>query len=86
MAIMDGLAGVVREGGIVVLVCVNCKIVPSQGCGVRDGRVVQVLMCPRCAHLIGEWASVEERDAELAAFAQNVPLTTYYESDLASED
>ena len=50
------------------------------------GRLVHVLMCPRCAHLIGEWATIEERDAELKAFAKAVPMTTYYESDLASVD
>lgn len=83
---IDGLAGVKRENGIVALVCVNCKILPSPGCGIKDDRIVQLLMCPRCAHLIGEWPSVEERDAELKAFATNAPLTTYFESDLASED
>ena len=83
---IDGLAGVKRENGIVALVCVNCKILPNPGCGVKDGRVVQLLMCPRCAHLIGEWATVEERDAELKAFADSVPMTTYFESDLASDD
>jgi hypothetical protein len=83
---MDGLAGVKRENGIVALVCVNCKILPSAGYGIKDGRVVQLLMCPRCAHLIGEWATIEERDAELKTFAREAPLTTYYESDLASED
>ena len=83
---IDGLAGVKRENGIVALVCVNCKILPSAGCGVKDGRVVQLLMCPRCAHLIGEWPSIEERDAELKAFAASTPMTTYYESDLASDD
>jgi len=83
---IDGLAGVKRENGIVALVCVNCKILPSAGCGVKDGRVVQLLMCPRCAHLIGEWPTVEERDAELRAFASSVPMTTYFESDLGSID
>lgn len=82
---IDGLAGVKRENGIVALVCVNCKILPSAGCGIKDGRMVQLLMCPRCAHLIGEWDSVEARDAELTAFARGVPMTTYYESDLASQ-
>ena len=83
---IDGLAGVKRESGIVALVCVNCKILPSAGCGVKDGRVLQLLMCPRCAHLIGEWPTTEERDAELKAFAASVPMTTYFESDLQSED
>ena len=83
---IDGLAGVQRENGITALVCVNCKILPSAGCGIKDRRVVQLLMCPRCAHLIGEWATIEERDAELKAFAASAPMTTYYESDLASGD
>jgi hypothetical protein len=83
---IDGLAGVKRENGIVALVCVNCKILPSAGCGVKNGRVVQLLMCPRCAHLIGEWPTAEERDAALKAFAASVPMTTYFESDLASMD
>ncbi len=83
---IDGLAGVKRENGIVALVCVNCKIVPSPGRGAKEGRLVHLLMCPRCAHLIGEWATIEERDAELKAFAKAVPMTTYYESDLASID
>jgi hypothetical protein len=83
---IDGLAGVKRENGITALVCVNCKIVPSPGCGIKDGRVMQLLMCPRCAHLIGEWATTEERDAELREFAAKAPVTTYFESDLASED
>ena len=83
---MDGLAGVKRENGLVALVCVNCKIVPSAGYGVKAGRLVQILMCPRCAHLIGEWATIEERDAELKAFAQSAPMTTYFESDLTPID
>lgn len=83
---IDGLAGVKRENGIVALVCINCKILPSAGCGVKDGRMVQLLMCPRCAHLIGEWPTVEERDAALKEFAASVPMTTYFESDLASMD
>lgn len=59
----------------IVFVCPKCRIVPDQAFGAQNAdQLVRVLMCSKCGRVLAEWATIEERDKELSAFAHKVQI------------
>lgn len=61
----------------VIFVCPRCLIVPDQAFGSQNtDQLVRVLICPKCGHVLAEWATIEERDKELSDFSKKVQITS----------
>jgi hypothetical protein len=74
---IDGLMGVKTDKGTVVFVCAKCGRYPDNMYGTQNkAELVYVLMCEKCGKVVGEWATVEQREEELRAFAAKVKLLT----------
>ena len=72
---IDGLAGVKNYKGTVVFVCSQCGVAPDQAYGAQNmDQLAYMLVCPKCTRILGEWATIEERDRELRDFAKRVKL------------
>ena len=72
---IDGLAGIRSGKGTVIFVCSKCRVSPNDALGAQDkAQLVYMLICPRCNATLGEWATTNERDAELREFAKKVEL------------
>ena len=63
------LRGAPGPGGTVQLVCGKCVAV-AQDAFTENSRVLKV--CSKCGAPLGEWATVAERDAELAVFVEEI--------------
>lgn len=69
---IDGLMGHPYKG-TEVFVCRKCGEVPVQAFGADEQkRLVHLLVCPKCFRILGEWPSVQAKDAELQEFATKV--------------
>lgn len=74
---IEGLGGVKNEKGTVVFVCSKCRAFPEQAYGAQNrDQLAYLLICPQCARILGEWATIEDRDRELREFAKLVKLLT----------
>jgi hypothetical protein len=73
---IEGLKGSPTDSGTIIFMCVKCKVRPENAFGARDkDQLVYVLICPNCSRILGEWASVEERDSELREVAKIISST-----------
>lgn len=72
---IDGLMGLPTSKGTVIFVCGKCLLPPEQAFGAQNkNQLVYLLVCGKCQRILGEWASTQERDDELRAFATKVEL------------
>ena len=72
---IDGLAGIKNYKGTVIFVCSRCGVAPDEAHGAQNtDQLVYILICPKCTRILGEWATLEERDTELREFAKTVKL------------
>ena len=70
---IDGLMGLPSSKGTVIFVCGKCGSLPVQAFGANDKKqLVHLYVCPKCLWILGEWPSVEVRNAELQEFAAKV--------------
>jgi len=64
------LSGMKARNGTTIFVCSICKVPPTFSFGAQDkGEFVNLMLCPMCGVVLGEWNSIEARDDELRAFA-----------------
>jgi len=64
------LSGMKARNGTTIFVCSTCKVPPTFSFGAQDkGEFVNLMLCPMCGVVLGEWNSIEARDDELRAFA-----------------
>jgi hypothetical protein len=69
MAIHE-LTIVKSKAGEIVFMCSKCKVPGFAARGVTaQGQISHLLICSRCARTLGEWASAEESEKELAELA-----------------
>ena len=74
---IDGLMGVKSKNETVVFGCGDCGIIAEQAYGAQNkDQLAYLLICPRCAKILGEWTSTTARDTELREFAKTVKLRT----------
>jgi hypothetical protein len=51
-----------------------CRALPDYAFGAKNkGELVYILVCSNCTHILGQWATIEERDRELREFAKKIP-------------
>jgi hypothetical protein len=64
------LSGMKARNGTTIFVSSTCKVPPTFSFGAQDkGELVNLMLCPKCGVVLGEWNSIEARDDELRAFA-----------------
>ncbi len=72
---IDGLTGLPSSKGTVIFVCGKCKRnslpVPAFGADAQK-RLVYLLVCPQCLWILGEWPSLQAKEADLQEFAAKV--------------
>jgi hypothetical protein len=72
---IDGLKGLPSPKGTVIFVCGKCKrdSLPVAAFGAdAQKRLVHLLVCPNCLWILGEWPSLQEKEADLQEFAAKV--------------
>jgi transcription initiation factor IIE alpha subunit len=69
------LSGMKARNGTLIFVCSTCKVPPNFTFGAQDkGKLVYLMLCPKCGIALGEWDSLEVRDCELSEFARTLKL------------
>lgn len=66
---IDHLTAVKRDGGI-IFICATCHLPGMAALGATDkAELRHLLICSSCQRTLGEWLTIEEREAELKDFA-----------------
>jgi hypothetical protein len=68
---IDGLVAVPNKEGRIIFMCGKCGSLPVHAHGAQNkDDLAYLLVCPRCAHVLGEWTTTEGREGELRDFAK----------------
>jgi hypothetical protein len=73
--IENHLSGMKARNGTLIFVCSTCKTPPNFTFGSQHhGELVNLMLCPKCGLVLGEWNSIAARDDELSEFAKTLRL------------
>jgi hypothetical protein len=70
---IDALRAVPTDKGRVIFVCGKCGAVPHSAYGAQNkDDLAYLLVCSneKCAYVLGQWTTTEEKEQELRAFAK----------------
>jgi hypothetical protein len=71
--IENHLSGMKARNGTVIFVCSTCKAPPNFTFGAHaQGKLVFLMLCPKCGIVLGEWDTLQAREHELSEFAKNL--------------
>jgi hypothetical protein len=68
---IDGLAAIPNAKGRIMFVCAKCGSLPENAYGAQNrDDLAYLLVCSKCALVLGEWPTTEDRENELREFAK----------------
>jgi NMD protein affecting ribosome stability and mRNA decay len=74
---LDELMVSPTDSGTYIFLCAKCRALPEYAFGAKNkGELVYILVCSNCTHILGQWATIEERDRELREFAKKISSKT----------